>query len=243
MSTQFKLPYKFALCIPSTSEYALGHMFICGWPYILLPYSKDIAKELITTQLSINPISTTLVYTTGDPSDEYSIDVKSISVHNKPVTINASLLSINKEGYGGTKFSTITPYTKLETSIYSSLVSAFSKTAALRKMKNVALVVPFGACFNAKNIDKSQTGPVVPFTDIGLAGNKFWRFYGANSMVSVSKKVLCMPGICGCGIISKNLCYYRRASNGGSSYWIQSCYLQGGNQHFTSNPKYDSLPI
>ncbi|KAK1371936.1 hypothetical protein POM88_038028 [Heracleum sosnowskyi] len=54
ISTQLKLPYRFALCMPSTSVHALGHM-----PYFFIPYYKDIAEELITTD---------------DPSDEYFID-------------------------------------------------------------------------------------------------------------------------------------------------------------------------
>lgn len=132
-------------------------MFIGGGSYFFLPYSKDISKELLTTQLVINPLSTTPVYTTGDPSDEYFIYAKSISVDHKPVNLNDSLLSIDKEGFEGTKFSTITPCTTQETSTYNSLVSAFTKAAELRKMKSVASVAPFGACFKSKNVAKSQT--------------------------------------------------------------------------------------
>ncbi|KAK1381374.1 putative aspartic peptidase A1 family, xylanase inhibitor [Heracleum sosnowskyi] len=109
------------------------------------------------------------------------------------ILLKLCLLSINEDGYGGTLFSTITPYTKLETSIYEDLVSAFTKAAAFKKMKRVSSVAPFGACYKAKSIAKSQTGPVVPYIDIGLAGNTHWRFYGANSMVAVVKKdVLCL---------------------------------------------------
>ncbi|KAK1371964.1 Aspartic peptidase [Heracleum sosnowskyi] len=120
------------------------------------------------------------------------VDVTYIKVDHKPVSFNSSLLSINEDGYGGTLFSTITPYTKLETSIYEGLVSAFTKAAAFKKMKRVSSVAPFGACYKAKTIAKSQTGPVVPYIDIGLAGNTHWRFYGANSMVAVKKDVLCL---------------------------------------------------
>ncbi|KAK1371934.1 hypothetical protein POM88_038026 [Heracleum sosnowskyi] len=75
-----------------------------------------------------------------------------------------------------------------ETSIYNNLVSAFTKAASLRKMENVASFASFGACFeSSENVAKRQTGPVVPYKDIGLAGNKLWRFYGTNSMVS------CLP--------------------------------------------------
>ncbi|KAK1371949.1 Xyloglucan-specific endoglucanase inhibitor protein 2 [Heracleum sosnowskyi] len=193
ITTQFELPHKFALCMPSTSEYAPGHMFVGRGPYFFPPYLKDIANELIKTQLVVNPLSTAPVYHTGDPSYDYFINVKSIKVDHKPISFNSSLLFINEEGYGGTTFSTLTPFTKLDTSIYESLVSAFTKAAALRKMKRVSSVAPFGACYKAKSVARSQTGPVVPYIDIGLAGSKKdWRFYGVNSMVSVNEEVLCL---------------------------------------------------
>ncbi|KAL8121709.1 putative aspartic proteinase GIP2 [Apium graveolens] len=193
MSTQFNLPHKFAICMPSASSYVIGQIFIGGGMYIYPPYNKDIAAELSTTPLVINPVSTAPAYTEGDPSDEYFINVKSISVDHKLIVVNSSLLSIDKQGNGGTKLSTITAYTKLETSIYKSLLNSFNKAAALKKMKRVASVAPFGACFSSKSIASSETGPVVPYIDIGLAGNsQNWRFYGANSMVSVNKDVMCL---------------------------------------------------
>ncbi|XP_017216756.1 probable aspartic proteinase GIP2 [Daucus carota subsp. sativus] len=196
-SSKFKLPHKFALCLPSTSELNPGHMFIGGGPYYFPPYTKNIATQLLTTKLVINPVSTAPIYTEGDHSDEYFIDVTSISVDNRPVSVNASLLSIDMNGYGGTKFTTVTPYTKLETSIYKALVGDFKKAASLRKMKRVASVAPFSACFRASSVATSQTGPVVPYIDIGLAGNQHWRFYGANSMVSLKKDVLCLAFVDG----------------------------------------------
>ncbi|KAK1351737.1 Basic 7S globulin [Heracleum sosnowskyi] len=197
ITTKFRFPHKFALCLPSSTQYSLGDIFIGGGPYYYLPYTKDIAKELITTKFVINPVSTYPIYTEGDHSDEYFIDVTSISVDKRPVSVNAALLSIDKLGNGGTKLSTVTAFTKLETSIYKSLVSDFKKAAALRKMKRVASVAPFGACFKASSVTKSQTGPVVPYIDIGLAGKQHWRFYGANSMVSVKKDVLCLAFVDG----------------------------------------------
>ncbi|WOH03280.1 hypothetical protein DCAR_0622676 [Daucus carota subsp. sativus] len=198
LSTQFKIPHKFALCLPSTSDFILGHMFIGGKPYFYPPYNKDIGRELITAKLVRYPVSTANVFSVGDPLDEYFIDVKSISVDHKIVAFNASLLSINEEGTGGTTLSAVTPYTTLVTPIYESLLSAFTKAAALRKMKKVSAVAPFGACYKAKSVAKSQTGPVVPYIDIGLTGGKqHWRFYGANSMVLVKKDVLCLAFVDG----------------------------------------------
>lgn len=192
MSTLFKLPHKFALCMPSTSSNIPGHMFVGGGPYMFPPYSKDIAEELISTPLLVNPQSTAPLYAAGEPSKEYFIDVKSIAVDGKLVEFNSSLLSINQVGDGGTKFTSIFPFTYLETSIYKALVSDFTKAAALRKMKRVASVAPFGACFSSKSIAKSQTGPVVPLIDLMLPDNQQWRFYGGNSMVSVNEDVLCL---------------------------------------------------
>lgn len=105
LSTQFKLPHKFAICTPSTAEFFSGHMFIGGGPYWFPPYRKDTAKELITTPLITNPVSTAPIYREGENSDEYFIDVKSIKVDHKIVNVNTSLLSIDKEGFGGTKLS------------------------------------------------------------------------------------------------------------------------------------------
>ena len=89
----------------------------------------------------------------------------------------------------GTALSTTTTYTILRPSIYEALLSAFNKAAVIRKMKRVESVAPFGACYESKSIARSQTGPVVPYIDIGLTGNTHWRFYGANSMVSVNNDV------------------------------------------------------
>uniref|UniRef100_A0A164TFG6 Peptidase A1 domain-containing protein n=1 Tax=Daucus carota subsp. sativus TaxID=79200 RepID=A0A164TFG6_DAUCS len=190
MSTLFKLPHKFALCLPTKSDKTPGHMFIGGGPYMFPPYSKDIAKELIITPLVINPQSTAPLYAVGESSKEFFINVKSIVVDGKPVEFNSSLLSFDEEGAGGTKISSITPFTYLETSIFKALVNDFTKAAALREMKTVASVAPFGACFSSQTIAKGQTGPVVPLIDLTLPDNQRWRFYGGNSMVPLNKEAL-----------------------------------------------------
>ncbi|XP_074337788.1 putative aspartic proteinase GIP2 [Apium graveolens] len=152
LSLQFKIPHKFAICLPSTSEYAPGHMFIGGGAILF----------------------------------------STICVDHRLVSFNNSLLSIGKDAWGGTALSTTTTFTILRDSIYEALVSAFTKAAAFRKMKRVESVAPFRACYESKSVARSQTGPVVPYIDIGLAGNTHWRFYGANSMVSVNKDILCL---------------------------------------------------
>ena len=80
----------------------------------------------------------------------------------------------------------------METSIFKALVNDFTKAAALREMKTVASVAPFGACFSSQTIAKDQTGPVVPLIDLTLPDNQRWRFYGGNSMVPLNKEVMCL---------------------------------------------------
>ncbi|XP_017251967.1 probable aspartic proteinase GIP2 [Daucus carota subsp. sativus] len=196
MAAQFNLPHKFALCLPSTSGPIHGHMFIGGGPYIFRPYSKNIAKKLITTKLISYPVDTDKIYTVTDPYDEYFVHLKSITIDQKLVPLNASLLSINEDGFGGTTFSTRFPFTSLQRTLYTVFVTAFTEAAASRKMKRVD--GPFDVCFNATNIPKSKTGPAVPHIDIGFAGGKNeWRLYGANSMVSVNEEVLCLAFVDG----------------------------------------------
>ncbi|KAL1814623.1 hypothetical protein ACET3Z_017197 [Daucus carota] len=133
MSSQFNLPHKFALCLPSSPIH--GHMFVGGGPYIFPPYYKNIAKKLITTKLVSYPVDTDKIYIITDPYDEYFVDIKSINIDQKIVPLNASLLPINKDGFGGTTFSTLSPFTSLQTSLYTVFVTAFTEAAAHRKMK------------------------------------------------------------------------------------------------------------
>ncbi|XP_063949296.1 probable aspartic proteinase GIP2 [Daucus carota subsp. sativus] len=133
MSSQFNLPHKFALCLPSSPIH--GHMFVGGGPYIFPPYYKNIAKKLITTKLVSYPVDTDKIYIITDPYDEYFVDIKSINIDQKLVPLNASLLSINKDGFGGTTFSTLSPFTSLQTSLYTVFVTAFTEASAHRKMK------------------------------------------------------------------------------------------------------------
>ena len=163
----------------------------------MLPYTKNVLELLITrhntTPLIINPVSTAPVYSKGDPSDEYFIGVKSIKIDGQIVKLETSLLSIDKKGVGGTKISTINPYTILHTSIYKAVLKDFVKKAASRKITRVASVAPFGACFNSKTIANTLTGAAVPTIDLVLQSKSvYWRIYGANSMVKVKENVLCL---------------------------------------------------
>ncbi|CAK9137180.1 unnamed protein product [Ilex paraguariensis] len=188
-SAAFSFPRKFAVCLSSSTR-SNGVVFFGDGPYVFLP-NKDVSRSLIYTPLIINPVSTASVYSSGDRSAEYFIGVKSIQINEKLVPINTTLLAINSEGYGGTKISTVNPYTVLETSIYNAVINAFVKE--LSNVPRVAAVAPFGVCFDAKKIGSTRVGPAVPPIDLVLQSQSvYWRLFGANSMVQVSETVLCL---------------------------------------------------
>ncbi|XP_050367924.1 probable aspartic proteinase GIP2 [Argentina anserina] len=184
----FSLDRKFAICLPSTSK-SKGVIFFGRSPYVFLP-GIDVSKSLTYTKLILNPVSTAGVSFEGDASSEYFIGVNSIKVNEKMVPFNTSLLAIDGEGFGGTRISTLKPYTVLETSIYKAVVNAFVKSLAhIPRVKSVA---PFGACYDSKKIGSTRVGPGVPAIDLVLSNGVYWRVFGANSMVQVSKDVLCL---------------------------------------------------
>ncbi|CAN1768266.1 Probable aspartic proteinase GIP2 [Linum perenne] len=170
-SASFSFDRKFAICLSSSSK---GVVFFGDGPYVLLP-NIDVSKSLTYTPLILNK---------GDASSDYFIGVESVK-------INGTLLKINKEGYGGTKISTVQPYTVLETSIHKALTNAFAKQ--LSKVPKVAAVAPFTLCFNSTAIGSTRVGPAVPQIDLVLQSSSvIWRIFGANSMVEVKKDVLCL---------------------------------------------------
>ncbi|POO02260.1 Aspartic peptidase, partial [Trema orientale] len=186
LSAAFGFPRKFAVCLSSSK----GVVFFGDAPYVLLP-GVDVSRSLTYTPLILNPKK--LVSGSEAPSAEYFIGVKSIKIGGKPVPLNTSLLSFDVDGHGGTKISTVDPYTTLETSIYNAVVAAFVKELGLRNVPRVAAVAPFGACFSAKDIALTRAGPVVPPIDFVLQSEKVvWRVSGANSMVRVSNDVSCL---------------------------------------------------
>jgi len=111
-SAAFRFRRKFAICLSSSTR-SNGVIFFGDGPYVMLP-NIDVSKSLIYTPLIFNPVSTASVYQIGDPSSEYFIGVKSIKINGKSVPLNATLLSIDKKGFGGTKISTVNRYTVME---------------------------------------------------------------------------------------------------------------------------------
>jgi hypothetical protein len=111
-SAAFRFRRKFAICLSSSTR-SNGVIFFGDGPYVMLP-NIDVSKSLIYTPLIFNPVSTASAYQIGDPSSEYFIGVKSIKINGKSVPLNATLLSIDEKGFGGTKISTVNRYTVME---------------------------------------------------------------------------------------------------------------------------------
>ncbi|PHT94922.1 hypothetical protein T459_02804 [Capsicum annuum] len=191
LANAFRVPRKFAICLTS-SPTSRGVVFFGDSPYIFLP-GMDVSKRLVYTPLLINPVSTAGSYFQGEPSTDYFIGVTSIKINGNVVPINTTLLNITKDGNGGTKISTVDPYTKLETSIYSALTMAFIKSLA--KIPRVKPVAPFKVCYNRTSLGSTRVGPGVPPIELVLGTKNTttsWNIWGANSMVAVNNEVLCL---------------------------------------------------
>ncbi|KAG7028922.1 Basic 7S globulin, partial [Cucurbita argyrosperma subsp. argyrosperma] len=188
-SAAFSFNRKFAVCLSGSTRFP-GVIFAGNGPYHFLP-NIDLTDSLTYTPLFINPVSTAGVFSAGEKSTEYFIGVKSIVINSKTVPLNTTLLKIDSNGIGGTKISTVDPYTVLESSIYNAVLKTF--TTELKNVPRVAAVAPFGACFNAKSISSTRLGPGVPSIELILQNKKvIWRIFGANSMVQVKDDVLCL---------------------------------------------------
>ncbi|KAJ8451997.1 LOW QUALITY PROTEIN: hypothetical protein Cgig2_016578 [Carnegiea gigantea] len=202
ISKNFRLANKFALCLPTTDTILYkgfeGALYFGGGPYYMSKESRhDFSKSLVTTPLVVNPKSTAPISSEGDKSVEYFLNVKAIEVGGTPLKIDSSLLTINKNGVGGTKLSTLDPYTVLHRNIYKALVELFTAKAKAMNIPRVAPVAPFGACYDSRYMANTTSGPRVPTTDFVLDGrNARWRIYGANLMVKFFdikyRNVLCL---------------------------------------------------
>ncbi|KAJ4895202.1 Eukaryotic aspartyl protease family protein [Raphanus sativus] len=184
----FSFKRKFAVCLTS----GRGVAFFGNGPYVFLPGIQ--ISRLQTTQLLINPVSTASAYSQGEKSTEYFVGVTDIRIADKSVPINKTLLKIDgTTGVGGTKISTVDPYTVMETSIFKAFTSAFVRAAAARNITRVPSVKPFGACFSTENVFGTRVGYAVPDIQLVFQSNDVvWRIFGANSMVSVSREVICL---------------------------------------------------
>ncbi|XP_039155995.1 probable aspartic proteinase GIP2 [Eucalyptus grandis] len=188
-------PRVFALCLPSSSSRSRrGDLYAGGGPYMRPPNKHDLTKSLLRTRLLVRPSSIAAVSNEGD---EYFINVTAIKIDSAPITFNSSILAIDKDGAGGTKFGTLTPYSRalytfLHSAIFNPLVEEFTKKATDRKIKKATPVSPFGACFDARTVRSGVASPDVPAIVLVLRGDAQWRIEGANSMVRVSKDMMCL---------------------------------------------------
>ncbi|KAI8566204.1 hypothetical protein RHMOL_Rhmol02G0021700 [Rhododendron molle] len=194
-SSHFSFNKTFALCLTGSAR-GTGVVFFGSGPYHFLQ-NTDASTNLIYTPLLLNPASTAAAYSKPEPSSDYFIGVTSIKINLATVpNIDASLLAINREGNGGTKISTVTPYTVLQTSIYKAVTKFFKNQ--LSGIPTVRAVAPFGLCFNSTNIGSTRVGAAVPEIDLVLQNETvYWRIFGANSMVQVSDEVLCLAFVDG----------------------------------------------
>ncbi|KAK7393546.1 hypothetical protein VNO78_22104 [Psophocarpus tetragonolobus] len=181
-ASAFSFHRKFAVCLSSST----GVAFFGDGPYAFL-LNVDASKFLSYTPLLMNPVSAAGTYSQGERSVEYFIGVKSIRVAEKVVPVNTSLLPIK------TKISSVNPYTVLEASIFKAVTEAFVKASAGWNITRVGSVAPFEACFSNENMGSTRLGVSVPAIELVLQNkNTVWSIYGANSMVSVSDKVMCL---------------------------------------------------
>ncbi|KAL8171317.1 hypothetical protein V2J09_023121 [Rumex salicifolius] len=194
ISSAFKIPRKFALCLPSsTSSGVNGAVYFGGGPYVLPPSTVDLSSSMTSISLVSNSHSVMNAYEPNDPGMAYFIKITSIQIDGTPVRFNTSLLSIDARGDGGTKLSTMEPYTKLDSQIYPAFVAAFVEKAKAMNITVAGPVSSFKTCFNSASIKyNSRTGSGLPVIDLVMAGSSKWRIYGSNSMVKVSSDAQCL---------------------------------------------------
>jgi hypothetical protein len=189
LASAFSFDRKFAICLSSSD----GVVIFGDGPYGFLPNIVLDSDSLTYTPLLINPVSTASAFSQGEPSAEYFIGVKTIKINEKVVSLNTSLLSIDSNGIGGTKISTVDPYTVLEASIYKAVTNAFDKASIARNISRASSFAPFEFCYKSDSVLGTRLGASVPTIELFLQNeNVVWRIFGANSMVNINDDVLCL---------------------------------------------------
>uniref|UniRef100_A0ACD5U429 Uncharacterized protein n=1 Tax=Avena sativa TaxID=4498 RepID=A0ACD5U429_AVESA len=189
LAATFRFSRKFALCLPSVTS--AGVVVFGDAPYAFQPGVVLSGSSLLYTPLLVNNVSTAGVSGEGDKSNEYFIGVKAIKVNGRVVPLNATLLAIDKQGVGGTKLSTVAPYTVLETSIHKAVTDAFAAETAM--IPRVPAVAPFKLCYDGSKVGSTRVGPAVPTVELVLQNEATsWVVFGANSMVAAKGGALCL---------------------------------------------------
>ncbi|KAL6497812.1 hypothetical protein OROHE_026962 [Orobanche hederae] len=184
LSTALGIRKQFAICLSSSK----GVAFIGSGPYVMLP-NVNVSARLVYTPLVTNPVSTAHPFIKGFPdqslpSTEYFIGVKSVKVNSKIVPLSPKRLKIDAKGNGGTKISTVEPYTVLQTSIFNAVAKAF--TRSISRVPRTVPAGPFSTCYKASSLGSTRLGPGVPPIELVLENNVTWTVFGANSMVLVN---------------------------------------------------------
>ncbi|KAL6909940.1 hypothetical protein ACP4OV_001198 [Aristida adscensionis] len=193
LAATFRFSRRFALCLPPAG--AAGVVLFGDAPYVFQP-GVDCSKSLIYTPLLVNPVSTAGVSTQGDKSDEYFVGVTAIKVNGRAVPLNATLLAIDKNGVGGTKLSTVAPYTVLETSVHKAVTDAFA--AETDVIPRAPPVAPFKLCYDGSKVGSTRVGPAVPTIELVMQSEAAsWVVFGANSMVTTKGGALCLAVVDG----------------------------------------------
>ncbi|RZC45212.1 hypothetical protein C5167_038181 [Papaver somniferum] len=181
LSSAFRIPRVFAMCLPSSTS-SKGVIFIGGGPYKMQP-GIDLSTSFTYTPFYTNA--------TAYYSSEYHIRVKSITVCGKKVPVDGD--SLDNGFIKSANINTMIPYTVLRTSIYNAFSSIFIEKAKSLNITRMASVAPFGVCFDSKNMISTRLGALVPEINLVLHTDRVvWRIFGSNSMVQVSDKVSCL---------------------------------------------------
>uniref|UniRef100_A0A0D9V4B4 Peptidase A1 domain-containing protein n=1 Tax=Leersia perrieri TaxID=77586 RepID=A0A0D9V4B4_9ORYZ len=183
----FRFSRKFALCLPSSASDA-GVVVFGNARYLF--DDMDHTNSLLYTPLLVNPVSRS-----SSSSSEYFISLKRIVVDDRPVPLNATLLEIGKNG--GTKLSTVSPYTVLESSIHKAVTDAFAASMATAEIPRVPAVAPFELCYDGSKMESTIAGPTVPVFELyvqSVLKSKVapWMVSGENLMVRVDGGALCL---------------------------------------------------
>ncbi|XP_027331489.1 basic 7S globulin [Abrus precatorius] len=172
----FSTHRKITLCLSSSKGVVLfGDMAY----YESSPAVTESLKSLTFTPL-----------VTNFPSQEYFINVNSIKINGKRLSLDTSSQSLEQENSGGalTLLSSIVPYTTMQSSIYATFKATFLDAAVALNMTIVASVAPFELCFEG-----SHVGASVPAIELVLQSEMVkWSIHGRNSMVRVSSEVVCL---------------------------------------------------
>ncbi|GAU33468.1 hypothetical protein TSUD_381040 [Trifolium subterraneum] len=132
------MAWQFAICLSSSTTKSSGVLFFGDGPYVFLP-RIDVSKFLIFTPLIENPDKSAGPFFHGSLAGD--------------------------EGEGGTKISTLNPYTIMETSIYNYFVDAFA--IEFEDVPKAKAVKPFKLCYKLKDLSVTMVD-FVPTVDFVL---------------------------------------------------------------------------